>query len=130
MTCAFLANFKVDLRIRFFRIWACAAVAFAAKILVKDILREFIPRIGRKIGDPIRDSFSLPLNETQLPSLSEIFTTPIFIKDQLPSELWPMVREEYDRLLAAVNCISRPDAWDPLPVSEGGRKVGVDCPNK
>ena len=83
-----------------------------------------------KIRDPVRDSFSLPLNETQLPSLSEIFITPIFTKDQLPSELWPMVREEYGRLLAAVNCISRADAWDPLPVSEGGRNIGVDCPNK
>ena len=41
-----------------------------------------------------------------------------------------MVREEYGRLLAAVNCISRPDAWDPLPVSEGGRNIGVDYPNK
>ena len=60
-----------------------------------------------KVRDPIRDSFSLPLNETQLPSLSEIFTTPIFTKDQLPSELWPMVREEYGRLLLAVNCPSR-----------------------
>ena len=84
----------------------------------------------RKIRDPIRDSFSLLLNETQLPSLSEIFTTPIFTKDQLPSELWPMVREEYGRLLAAVNCISRPDAWDPLSISEGGRNIGVDHPIK
>ena len=88
------------------------------------------PSCWPKIRDPIRDSFSLPLNEAQLPSLSEIFTTPIFTKDQLPSELWPMVREEYGRLLAAVNCTSRPDAWDPLPVSEGGRNIGVDCPNK
>ena len=83
-----------------------------------------------KIRDPIRDSFSLSLNEIQLPSLSEIFTILVFIKDQLPSELWPMVREEYGRLLDAVNCESRPDAWDPLSVNEGGRNIGVDCSNK
>ena len=41
-----------------------------------------------------------------------------------------MVREEYGRLLAVANCTSRPDAWDPLPVSAGGRNIGVDCPNK
>ena len=83
-----------------------------------------------KIRDPIRDSFSLLLNETQLPSLSAIFTTPIFTKDQLPSQFWPMGREEYGRLLAAVNCASRPDAWDPLLVSEEGRNIGIDYPNK
>ena len=41
------------------------------------------PSCWPKVRDPIRDSFSLPLNETQLPSLSEIFTTPIFTEDQL-----------------------------------------------
>ena len=81
------------------------------------------PSCWPKVRDPIRDSFSLPLNETQLPSLSEIFTTPIFYMDQ-------MVGEKYGRLLAAVNCTSRPDAWDPLPISDGGRNIGVDCPNK
>ena len=56
----FLANFKVDPRMRFFRIWACAAVAFAAKVLVKDILREFIPRVGRKLGILLETAFLSP----------------------------------------------------------------------
>ena len=74
----FLANFKVDLRMRFFRIWACAAFAFAAKSISQRHTLGIHPSYWPKIRNPIRDSFSLPLNENQLPSLSEIFTTPIF----------------------------------------------------
>ena len=76
------------------------------------------------------DRISFPQHAVQLSSLFEIFIAPIFTKDQLPSELWPLIREEYGKLLAAVTCTSRPDAWDPLPVLEGGRNSGDDCLGK
>ena len=55
------------------------------RICGKNISQRYIsgihPSCWPKIRDPIRDSFSLSLSETQFPSLSEIFTTPIFTKD-------------------------------------------------
>ena len=84
-----------------------------------------------KIRDPIWDSFSLPMNEIQLPSLSEIFTTPILLRTSSPQSFdqWEG-KSMVGFLLAAVNYSSRSDAWDPFPISEGGRNIGIDCPNK
>ena len=52
-----------------------------------------------------------------LPSLHDIFTPPIFAKDHLPAELWPQIRSEYARLLAAVVSSNRRDAWDDAPAA-------------
>ena len=52
-----------------------------------------------------------------LPSLHDIFTTPIFAKDHLPAELWPQIRSEYARLLAVVISSYRRDAWDDAPAA-------------
>ncbi|CAE7592871.1 unnamed protein product [Symbiodinium natans] len=62
-----------------------------------------------------------------LPSLHDIFTSPIYTKEHLPAELWPLLREEYGKLLARVNCFAEMTAWDPLPTYAfgwGGQWVG------
>ena len=61
-----------------------------------------------------------------LPSLHDIFTSPIYTKEQLPAELWPLLREEYGKLLARVNCFAEMTAWDPLPTHWGGAANGSD----
>ena len=52
--------------------------------------------------------------QENLPSLHDIFTTPIFAKDHLPVELWPQIRSEYARLLAGVVTSNR---WDASPAA-------------
>ena len=64
--------------------------------------------------------------QDDLPTLQDIFTCPIFTKDYLPAEVWPLVRIEYAKLLSAVVSQNRLDAWDPLPTEVGGRGVGDD----
>ena len=61
-----------------------------------------------------------------LPSLHDIFTSPIYSKEQLPAELWPLLREEYGKLLARNNCFAEITAWDPLPTHLGGAANGSD----
>ena len=61
-----------------------------------------------------------------LPSLHDIFTSPIYTKEHLPAELWPLLREEYGKLLARVNCFAEMTAWDPLPTHLGGAANGSD----
>ena len=60
---------------------------------------------------------------TQLPNLHTIFCANIRTKEHLPKSLLPLIRTGYGKLLAAVNEASRPDAWDYLPVEQGGRGV-------
>ena len=55
--------------------------------------------------------------QENLSSLHDIFTTPIFIKDHLPAELWPQIRSEYARLLAGIGSSNRRDAWDAAPAA-------------
>ena len=59
--------------------------------------------------------------DTTLPSPHTIFCANIRTKEHLPKSLLPLIRTEYGKLLAAVNEASRPDAWNYLPVEQGGR---------
>ena len=58
-----------------------------------------------------------------LPSVQDVFTTPIFTKDFIPAALIPIARTEYTKLVAAVLALNRADAWDPLPLGEGGKGI-------
>ena len=69
------------------------------------------------------DTNTRPYDTTQLPTLHTIFCANIRTKEHLPKSLLPLIRTEYGKLLAAVNEASRPDAWDYLPVEQGGRGV-------
>ena len=70
---------------------------------------------------------SCPSDLIDLPSLEDIFTTPIFTKDHLVAEFWPLVRTEYLKLLREDVIANRRDAWDPLPKPGGGFAIGMDC---
>ena len=68
---------------------------------------------------PLRGVLPPPI-EDSLPSEQDIFETSIRTKDFIPAALIPMARAEYAKLVGAVLQYNRPDAWDPMPVAEGG----------
>jgi hypothetical protein len=71
----------------------------------------------KKLRGP-RASPSSCRDDIPLPSLHEIWTTPIRTKEHLPSALLPLAREEFGKLLAEVARTNRSDAWE---ASDGWR---------
>ena len=102
------------------RLACCRVCGLSVSIRVQG---QIYPRCYQQYDQqhPLNNNGNGPQHDTTLPSLHTIFCANIRTKEHLPKSLLPLIRTEYGKLLAAVNEASRPDAWDYLPVEQGGR---------